>query len=443
MVLISDQEVRMDENLRYRKDKATVIAIVKYILYLSITAVVLYFASKVLVIIFPFLIGFVLAKASRHISNSIIHFQAFLSCRFAGRRKKDPSACAADLESKADEEIPVRVPKKRSKLFTILFPQKKKKPLSKRSRIAVVIYVILLVISLAALITAATALVIQAKKIINNFPSWITQSDYVGLVVNWISQFSTANGGFLSTEQLVSITEYINNIKVSVTNMLPGMVTSILTGVITMVGDIPMLLFSVIVIIMSGFYFLTDSKMVFEFLSRNIKSRTFRHKAIHLVDDLSTTLFRVLGGYLALLIITFFEALIIFWIAGINYAVILALVTAVLDFMPVLGVSATMVPMMIYLAIQGDYKGIVILLIGMAVITVVRRFIEPPILGNAMHMHPLATLFAMIFGVAIWGAIGFLMGPVVFLIVIEAVKGFSLDRKIRETVGNILNKFSQ
>lgn len=440
---MSDQEVRMDENLRYRKDKATVIAIVKYILYLLIAAVVLYFASKVLVIIFPFLIGFVLAKASRHISNGIIHFQAFLSCRFTGRHKKDLSACAVDLESKAGEVIPVRKPRKRSKLLTILFPQKKKKQLSKRSRIAVVIYVILLAISLAALITATTALVIQAKKVMHNFPSWITQSDYVGLVVNWISQFSTANGGFLSPEQLVSITEYINNIKVSITNMLPGMVTNTLTGVISLVGDIPMLLFYIIVIIMSGFYFLTDSKMVFEFLSRNIKSRTFRHKAIHLVDGLSTTLFRVLGGYIALLFITFFEALIIFWIAGINYAVILALVTAVLDFMPVLGVSATMVPMMIYLAIQGDYKGIVILLIGMGVITVVRRFIEPPILGNAMHMHPLATLFAMIFGVAVWGVIGFLMGPVVFLIVIEAVKGFSLDRKIRETVGNMLNKFSQ
>ena len=129
-------------------------------------------------------------------------------------------------------------------------------------------------------------------------------------------------------------------------------------------------------------------------------------------------------------------------IAGINYAVILALITAILDFMPVLGVSATMVPLMVYLITQGNYQGVVILLIGMAVMTVIRRFIEPPILGNAMHMHPLATLFAMIFGVAVWGPIGFLMGPVVFLIVMESFKGFSLDKKVRETMGNILNKVS-
>lgn len=431
----------MDENLHYQKDKATVIAIIKYTFYLMIALVIIYFSSKVLAIIFPFLIGFILAKASRHLANSIIRFQNYLYKR---SHKQIPDASSGSPASNgAAKALSINKPKHKSKLYLIIFPPKKKIMLSKRSKIALVIYVILLVFSLVVLITAATALVIQARNLIGNFPDWITKSDYVSIVVNWISQFSTDKGGILSPEQLVSITEYITNIRTSITDMLPNVVSNVLGGVITMVGDIPMLLFSVIVIIMSGFYFLADSKMVFEFLSRNIKSRTFRHRAIHLVDGLATTLFRVLGGYLLLLFITFFEALIIFMIAGVQYAVVLALITAVLDFMPVLGVSATMIPMMIYMASIGDYRGIVILLIGMAVITVVRRFLEPPVLGNAMHMHPLATLFAMIFGVAIWGAIGFLMGPVVFLVLMEAFKGFSLDKKIRETVGHILNKFSQ
>lgn len=432
----------MDENLRYRKDKATVIAIIKYLFYILIALAILFFSSKIVAIIFPFLIGFVLAKASRRLASGIIRFQKYLY----ERSKKQKSNTASDSPAFEEEAVKTHItkkPKQRSRLYTIIFPPKKKVLLSKRSKIAVVIYIILLVFSLVALITATTALVIQAKKLIGNFPSWITGSDYVSLVVSWFSQFSTVNGGFLSPDQLVSITDYITNIRTSISNMLPTIVSNILGGIISMVGDLPMLLFSVIVIIMSGFYFLTDSKMVFEFLSRNIKSRTFRHRAIHLVDGLATTLFRVLGGYLLLLFITFFEALIVFMIAGVNYAVVLALVTAVLDFMPVLGVSATMVPMMVYMAVQGDFRGIAIMLIGMALITVVRRFLEPPVLGNALHMHPLATLFAMIFGVAIWGAIGFLMGPVVFLILMEAFKGFSLDKKVRETVGNILNKFSQ
>jgi len=58
-------------------------------------------------------------------------------------------------------------------------------------------------------------------------------------------------------------------------------------------------------------------------------------------------------------------------------------------------------------------------------------------------MHPLATLFAMIVGVTLWGPIGFLMGPVVFLVLGEAAKGFALDKKLRTATGNILNKFSE
>lgn len=432
----------MEELQRYHKDKATIVAIIKYILYLAIAAAVLFFSSKIIVVLFPFLLGFVLAKASRHIANGIIHFQAYMLRR--SKRRARLSVKEADAaEAKAFDSVPNRKPKARSRLHTFLFPTKKKQLLSRRAKIAVVVYVILLVVFLAALATSATVLVIQINKVITNFPQWVTQADYVGAISSWISQFSTENGGFLTPSQIDSISQYISDTKDSITNMLPSIVTNVLGGVISMVGNIPMILFVIIAFIMSGFYFLTDSKMVFEFLSRNIRSRTFRHRAIHLVDDLSTTLFRVLGGYLALLLITFVEALIIFLITGVNYAVFLALITAVLDFMPVLGVSATMVPMIIYFIVQGNYTGVIIILIGMAIITVVRRVIEPPILGNAMHMHPMATLFAMIVGVTVWGAIGFLLGPVVFLIVIEAAKGFSFDKKIRDVVGGILNKFSE
>lgn len=432
----------MDEHIRYQKDQATVIAIIKYSMYLMIAAVVLYFSSKVIVMIFPFLIGFVLAKASRQIAKSILHLQNYI-CRLVKRKRSKSNSGIQPSDCNDYESVPVRKTKKRGRIYTLLFSQKIRRVLSKRSKVSLVVYVFMLILLLAAIITSTSALVIQVNKVIANFPMWITQSDYVGLATNWISQFSTEHGGFLSPDQLVTITEYITNIKTSIIDMLPTLVTNVLSGIISVLGDLPMLLFIFIVIIMSGFYFLTDTKMVFEFLSRNIKSRSFRHKSIQLVDRLSTTLFRVLGGYLLLLIITFTESLILFWIVGINYSFVLALVTAVLDFMPVLGVSATMVPMMIYFASQGNYTGIVILLIGMAIITVVRRVVEPPILGNAMHMHPLATLFAMIFGVAVWGAIGFLLGPVVFLIVMEAFKGFSLDKKFRDVLGGILNKFTQ
>jgi len=425
----------MEDQVRYHKDKATVIAIIKYFLYFAIAAAILYLSSKVIIIIVPFLLGFVLAKASRHLANGIIRFSDSVRSRH--------KAAAVSPEAAGRLSSSRKTLGQHSRLYNILFPPKTRLIHSRRTKVSVFIYILLLIVIIASLVLAASALVVQANKFLNNFPKWITQSDYVSIVVNWVSQFSTEKGGFLTADQLISITAYINNIRTSITNALPGFVSNVLGGIISAVGDLPMILFYIIVIIMSGFYFLTDSRMVFKFLSRNIKSYSFRHKSILLVDRLSTTLFRVLGGYMLLLLVTFIESLVIFWIADINYAVVFALITAILDFMPVLGVSATMVPLMVYLALTGDFGGAVVLLIGMGVITVIRRFLEPPVLGSAMHMHPLATLFAMIFGVALWGPIGFLMGPVVMLVLVEAFKGFSIDKKLREAAGNILNKFSE
>ena len=153
-----------------------------------------------------------------------------------------------------------------------------------------------------------------------------------------VFEFSEQTGDFLSDEQVNTVATYVeSNVKgAQLTDRVGLMVNSALNSLLAMIGNLPMILFYIIVIIMSGFYFLTDSRLVFEFLSRNIKSRSFRHQSILLVDRLSTTLFRVLGGYLLLLIITFAESLIILMIAGVDYAVIFALITAVLDFMPVL-----------------------------------------------------------------------------------------------------------
>ncbi len=425
----------MDDQLRFQKDKSTVISIIKYLFYIAIIAGVLFASSKVLVIIMPFLIGFILAKASRQISNSIMR----LRYRRRVRSESMKSGKSEEGSSKSGKKSFLH-----SKLWLFLFPPNTKKAMSVRTKLSVGIYIFLLILVTVSLVVSVSLLAVQAKNVANSVPYWIQQINSEGFIRARVVEFSQQSGDFLSDDQVNTIATYVeSNIQGSqLTDRVGLMVNSTLNSMLSVIGNLPMILFYIIVIIMSGFYFLTDSRLVFEFLSRNIKSRSFRHKSILLVDRLSSTLFRVLGGYMLLLIITFVESLIILMIAGVEYAVIFALITAVLDFMPVLGVSATMVPLMIYLALQGNYLAVVVIIIGMAVITVVRRFLEPPILGSAMHMHPMATLFAMIFGVAIWGAIGFLMGPVVMLVLIEAVKGFNLDKKIRETVGRLLNKVS-
>ncbi|MBR3143098.1 MAG: AI-2E family transporter, partial [Clostridiales bacterium] len=144
----------------------------------------------------------------------------------------------------------------------------------------------------------------------------------------------------------------------------------------------------------------------------------------------------------ALFIITAFESLIVFWVAGLHeYAIVLCIITALIDFLPILGISATMIPMIIYQICNGNYVSAGVLLAGFIVMSIIRRFIEPAILGKSLKMHPLITLLAMAAGVYVWGAVGFLLGPVLAIIIIQVIKVFEIDKMVGRYLSGILDGF--
>ena len=379
---------------RYSKDKAAVMAMIKFILMFLIFAAICFFATKIVTILIPFLIGFLLAKTSLAISKPITSI-------YKGRKPKGV------IHRKA----------------------------------AIVIYFILIVFIAILLVWGCTSLIGQLSRAISTFSRLINEFNPVEFGNNIIAKFAKSNGGFLTDKMIDSLKDNITSIWNDSVQALPSILSSLITSLLNMVSNIPYGIFVVVCVLLSGYYFINDGHSVLRFYMRNIPNKSFRTKSLSLINDLSVTLFRALGGYILLLFITAFEAWVIFRLAGIEYAVILALITGIIDFMPVLGVSATMIPVMIYCVLHGNYKGLVILIIGMAIITVVRRLIEPPILGKSLHLHPLMMLIAMAMGVYVWGAIGFLLGPTVFIIVYDIIKVFGLDKKLLSFLSRVLGNF--
>ena len=58
-------------------------------------------------------------------------------------------------------------------------------------------------------------------------------------------------------------------------------------------------------------------------------------------------------------------------------------------------------------------SGIIILLVGILVISMVDNFIKPKLVGRDTQMHPLMILFATLGGIALFGISGFIVGPIV------------------------------
>lgn len=375
-------------------------AMLKFILTVVIVIAFCYAGKIVAVILVPFLIGFLLSKTSMLIAKPL------------------------------------------SKLFdkdaSKIKPGRKK---STHTKVALVVYVILNIFVVIFIILVCIGLVYQANNMLVAIADAAKTFKPAELInVQLLERYSVENGGFLTTDMIDSLKENVANMGQTVVKSIPQIVSSALSSVWKMVGNLPYAVFFVISIILSGFYFINDGPAVMKFFVKNTPSRKFRNRVMTLLNELALLVFRVLGGYFALFIITAAESFIVFFAAGLRaYAIVLAIVTALIDFLPVLGISVTMLPMFIYLIAQGDYVAAAIIAIGYIIMTIIRRFIEPPILGKSMHLHPLITLLSMAAGVYIWGAPGFLLGPVLAIIIIQALKVFEIDQKAGTYFSGVLD----
>ena len=408
---MGDNKVKMEEKTknkvlsdteRYERDRASVMSMLKFILMVAIIAGLAYAGKIVVVILVPFLIGFLLSKTSVLIAKPI---------------------------SKAFDKDATKIK-----------PGKKK---STHTKTSITVYAILNIVVFILIVLALIGLIYQANSLLVTLGE-LTRTIKPAEMVNTqiLDRFSSDNGGFLTPDMIESLKESVTNMGQTIANKAPTFINDAFSAVGRLVGNLPYAVFFVISIVLSGFYFINDGPAVMKFFVKNTPNKKFRNRVFTLLNELSVTVFRVLGGYLVLFIITAIESLIVFWCAGLHeYAIVLSLITALIDFLPVLGVSATMVPMMIYQVANGQYISAAILLAGLIIMSIIRRFLEPAVLGKSLKMHPLITLIAMAAGVYIWGAAGFLLGPVLAIIIIQVIKVFEIDKAAGKYFSGILDRF--
>ncbi len=117
-------------------------------------------------------------------------------------------------------------------------------------------------------------------------------------------------------------------------------------------------------------------------------------------------------AYLILMILTGVLLFIGFLVIGVEYALLLSFLVAVVDLFPVLGVGTVLVPWSVWCVLTGDPARAIGLLVLWVVVLVVRQFAEPRILAGSLGVHPLLTLVLMYMGLSLFGVWGMLAAPV-------------------------------
>lgn len=195
---------------------------------------------------------------------------------------------------------------------------------------------------------------------------------------------------------------------------------SFINSLINFITSIPTIILYICITILSTFFISLDKNKIMAFLEQQ-----FPKSWIKKVYNIKREMFNVLGSYIRaqiiLMTICFFELLISFNILSflkfnLPYPLIFSIVICIIDALPILGAGAVLLPWSLISFVTGDINlGLALLVIYFLVLSV-RQMLEPKLISQNLGVHPLVTLISMYSGFKFFGVIGFLIGPVVMII---------------------------
>jgi predicted PurR-regulated permease PerM len=104
----------------------------------------------------------------------------------------------------------------------------------------------------------------------------------------------------------------------------------------------------------------------------------------------------------------------IFWLLGINGALLWAVVMAFLSLLPAVGAGLVWVPVALYLLATGAiWQGVTLIAYGALVIGLVDNVLRPILVGKDTKMPDYVVLISTLGGIEVFGLNGFVIGPVI------------------------------
>lgn len=194
--------------------------------------------------------------------------------------------------------------------------------------------------------------------------------------------------------------------------------------------SIPNLLVNMVIIILSSYLFLADRESIMQWLKGHLPAFVFRY-----IEYMKRDAKGLIGGYfLAQFRIMCVVALILaagFLVLGVRYGVLLAFLTAILDFLPIFGTGTVLFPWAVVKLFAGEYAYATGLILLYILTQVVRQIIQPKIVGESMGLPPLMTLFLLYLGFKLRGLAGMILAVPVGLVFINFYKYGAFDSMIR------------
>lgn len=196
--------------------------------------------------------------------------------------------------------------------------------------------------------------------------------------------------------------------------------------IIATVAYIPTLFTEIIILLFSIFYFAKDGDKFVKFLKNLLPENESFNKIYEQIDDIlkSIMIVNVIAAALLGLL-----SVILYYILGYPYILLLGIITAIAEFIPVVGPWIVYGALGILDILTGNYlRGFIVIVAGWLIDTIVDMYIRPRIAEKYTEVHPLVFLLGFLFGAITLGLPGLFIGPLIVGITYVLYKSYRDDR---------------
>ena len=205
----------------------------------------------------------------------------------------------------------------------------------------------------------------------------------------------------------------------------------------TLLSNLSLIVFKMFVFFVSLFSLLRWGEELKMTLSRRVPevlSGYVRRLSEVTVD----TLYAIYIVQIAIAFLTFFMALPVFYLLGYGNVIFYSFLAAFCELIPVLGSSVVFILMGTYAFALGDTRGVLILFfLGYLIVSCVPEFyVRPVLVGRRVKIHPVIMFIGIVGGTLTMGLAGFVLGPVIIVLLITSYRMYVQEKKERAGLGS-------
>ena len=284
--------------------------------------------------------------------------------------------------------------------FAVRVAKKIFKKESKLNRIFALVILYLLVLAVVSLLVVLG--INEISDFIAAFPSLYKQ--YVEPVLEGLGSDIDTNNN-LPIGLMLDFKSVYNSILNSLKDAISTISSSIVTSGTSLISSTTGIIVAILTMVITSFFVVADYEKIIWYFESLLSPGT-REIYEEIKYFLFNNVFSVIKCYVIIMFITFVELLIGLGVLGVSNFALVAMITAFLDILPVLGVGTVLIPWGLFELLVGKVGLGIGLLVVYAIITVVRNVIEPKFVGGTLNIHPLASLFTMLVGLQLFGILG-------------------------------------